>query len=122
MYSEVELFEDCERIASRFSKLKANEFNEIWETICRYIETQLKHGKACSLVGLGKFTFQSSKIDTGTSGIKEQRVPVFIINESFLRNYTLRMNKPFYNTEVITLSDRLSLLLTLRHLSADTCS
>lgn len=48
VYTEEELFEDCERIASRFSKIKKQTFSTIWEAICRYIEHQLINGKVCT--------------------------------------------------------------------------
>jgi nucleoid DNA-binding protein len=100
VYSEEELFSYCARIAQRFSKLTVSLIAEVWEAICRYIEHQLVNGKACSLVGLGKFSFIVKKIDNGTRGIIEQRIPVFDLNESFVRSHCLRRNKPFISNEV----------------------
>ena len=116
MYTEEELYEDCERIASRFSKIKAIEIAGIWDVICRYIENQLKNGKACSLIGLGKFTFLSKKIDGGTMGIKEQRTPVFVMNESFLRLHGLKYSKQYITSEVSYSGFVIVAFLDLEHL------
>lgn len=56
--------------------------------------------QACNLAGLGKFSFKLKKMDTGTQGIVEQRVPVFVLSESFIRMYQLRTLKQHVSNEV----------------------
>lgn len=101
VYTNQALFKDCERIAEKFSKLKKETFEFLFDIICRYIEHQITNGKACSLTPLGKFTFHVKKIDTGTQGILETRYPVFIPNEQFTRKYQLKYNNMGYASNEI---------------------
>jgi nucleoid DNA-binding protein len=100
VYTDEELFAYCARIAKRFSDLSVTLITEVWEAVCRYIENQLMNGKAASLVGLGKFSFQVKKMNNGTKGTIEQRQPVFELNESFVRTYCLRRTKQLVSNEV----------------------
>lgn len=45
MFSESELFDECEKKTAKFIKTREGTFAEIWDAICRYIDNQLENGK-----------------------------------------------------------------------------
>ncbi|EFC44411.1 predicted protein [Naegleria gruberi] len=103
-YSNEDLYKDCERMiqqqyglkpSSPFRDLKFHLIQEIFSSITKYIHQQVENFKSVSINNIGRFSFITSHLNTGNNGIIESKKLVFVMSESFIRDFNLKICKSY---------------------------
>jgi len=88
-YTVARLLEDCAN-SPQNSNADEKVFSSVWQGLMQWMASNWMMSKGINVSPLGKFVFHVEELDLGNNTIQKAKVPSFIPNEEWLRNYGLK--------------------------------